>query len=211
MSEPTRLPRDLTDVPESTLRNIYADVAASPSDLSPEKERFVSARLLTPTDSEAARISGHGGMHDAAIAGRRLANDPQVARELRRRRAIIRRMVEREARRVVKDLLAIAASSIEHYTIDDDGHLRLAPGAPPDAYRAVSSIDRTVRKLKGGAVEVRTKVRFWPKLDAIHRVLQMLNLYKGHQEAGADHAETNNVLVMPDNGRQCGLKELPPA
>ena len=52
--------------------------------------------------------------------------------------------------RVLREARAIAFSSASHYRVNEAGELVLAEGAPPDALRAVSSLERrTETRYKG--------------------------------------------------------------
>jgi len=82
--------------------------------------------------------------------------------------------------RVLEELALIGMSDLRHYTIDDDGHVSLADGAPESAIRAVSSLKRKVRTRtdRDGNTEreVDAEIRLWDKprgLDMIGKYLAM--------------------------------------
>jgi phage terminase small subunit len=102
----------------------------------PRQQRFVEEYLVDLNATQAAIWSGYSAK-GAEVRGSELLRKRKVAAkidDLKRERSEWTRVT---ADRVLRELAVLAFSSIEDYTLDDDGRIVLRPGADPDAVRAV--------------------------------------------------------------------------
>jgi phage terminase small subunit len=125
--------------------------------MTPMQARFVEEYLIDLNAYAALKRAGYSE-HTAKHQGYRIVHLPAVAQAIKA--AMERRAAKMELtqRRVLQELKALAFSDIGNYQADASGHVKLAPGAPPDAMRAVSSIKR-----KPGSFGVEVEIRLWDK------------------------------------------------
>lgn len=135
----------------------------------------------------------------AAERGYELRQRPDVAQAIEVELARLAAAAEVDAVRLRRELLVIAHSSIDHYTMDiRTGRLVLAPGVPAEAMGAVASVKYRTRviprKDEEPIVERTVEFRLWDKPGT---------LIKLSQKAG--------VLLAPTNDRGDGERpEVPP-
>jgi phage terminase small subunit len=133
--------------------------------LTARQARFVDEYLITLSASEAARRAGYVKKH-ADVTGPRLLGNVGVAAEIARRQAerAVKTGITQE--RVLLETSLLAFSDVTHYLVDEQGNVVLAPGAPPDAMRALQSIKRKFTKqfVAGEWVTVvEVEVKLWDK------------------------------------------------
>jgi phage terminase small subunit len=84
------------------------------------------------------------------------------------------------ASRVLVELAIVGQSSLEDYVLTEDGRVVLAPGAPREAMRAVSSVERkvtvTTDDLGNERRVVDTKIRLWDKTRALELLAKHLGM-----------------------------------
>jgi phage terminase small subunit len=84
------------------------------------------------------------------------------------------------ASRVLVELAIVGQSSLEDYVLTEDGRVVLAPGAPREAMRAVSSVERKVTVTTDDAGNERrvidTKIRLWDKTRALELLAKHLGM-----------------------------------
>lgn len=88
--------------------------------------------------------------------------------------------VQIEADTVLRELLILATSSVNHYTVDEDGRIELLDDAPDHAERAVSSVKITRTPKPGQGDEIKTEYRLWDKNSALDKLAKHLGLYEQH-------------------------------
>lgn len=129
-------------------------------------ERYTSTY---PRNATAAYQSVYGcKASTAGVEASRLLKDPRVIAEIERRESPALGRFRLSADAIRREIAAVQHSDLSHYRITDAGEVELAPGAPPDAMKAIQSIDRTVRMIpqagdKPAIREVRVKIRLWDK------------------------------------------------
>lgn len=143
------------------------------------QQRFADEYLIDLNATQAAIRAGYaeGSAH---VDGPRLLSNAGIARLIATKKA------RREARsvitqdRVLDELAVLAHSDPTHYAMDELGNLTLAPGAPKDAMRAVSSVKRRriVRKM-GDDEEVTFEVEFklWDKPSTLKLAGRHVDLF----------------------------------
>lgn len=97
---------------------------------------------------------------------------------IERAKAERRERVEIEADTVLRELLILATSNVNHYTVDDDGRIELVDGAPENAVGAVSSVKITRTPKPGMGDEIKTEYRLWDKNSALDKLAKHLGLYE---------------------------------
>lgn len=138
--------------------------------LTPLQRRFVEEYLIDLNGTEAAVRAGYSKKTAKAIAC-------QVLKVQHVTDAIEEAMASRGERtgitadRVLRELERLAFSDLDNYTVDDNGDLKLADGAPKNAMRAVQSVKRRIIHTPiGDGHTVRTcevEIRLWDKPGAL--------------------------------------------
>lgn len=126
----------------------------------------------------AAREAGYRGGGSKVTACRILARI-EVAEYVRVRRLMIHEQHGLVPEDIIRDLKAIAGSSVADYRLDDNGMLTPAFGAHPDVMRAVSRVKRKVRVVpRGEGMEperiIETEYSLWSKPEALRLASEML-------------------------------------
>lgn len=144
----------------------------------PKRVAFCEEYLVDLNAAGAARRAGYG-VRRANEMGHELLAFPSI------RARIDQRMAERveatriKAYKVLEELAVLAFSSLDHYTIDDDGHVVVRPDAPGGAIRAVSKLKRTKKtSAQTGVTTIETELHLWDKGAAITNALKHLGLLK---------------------------------
>jgi phage terminase small subunit len=76
---------------------------------------------------------------------------------------------------VLREIALLSQSDIQDYEIDDHGDVRLRPGAPPDAMRAVQSLRKRIHHSAQG-VCYDVEVRLHPKATVLRMAAEHLGL-----------------------------------
>lgn len=156
---------DETDVPEPA-KNKGGSKKGSQHVLSPLQERWAHHVAAGLSFAEAAREAGVKSEFNARQRGWLWSKKAKVmarVHEIQRKAGITQD-------RVLKETVAIAFSSVDHYVLGDDGELALAEGAPQDAMKAVSSIKyRTITTGTGenARTERICEFKLWNKPDML--------------------------------------------
>lgn len=149
----------------------------------------------------AAKSVGYKGKHVRQTAAA-LKRDPRV-------KAIVEAILEERAGETrikaalaLEELALVMKSDLSHYRIDDAGHVRVKPSAPPGAMRAVASIKRKRREIPQGKGEApiviyETELRLYDKNAAIGNALKHLGLLKDlHEHTGKDGAPIEHAHTL---------------
>ena len=134
--------------------------------LIPKRVAFVREYLKDRNGTKAAIRAGYS-VNSAAAAGCALLTIPEVAAAVAKaseERALRAGMT---AEHVLQEMALLADSSIEHYTVDDFGYVKPAPGAPDGVMRAVQSVKRSVTVAKDGVTTYHTELRLWGKSEPL--------------------------------------------
>jgi phage terminase small subunit len=131
--------------------------------LIPKHQRFVDEYIRDLNATQAYIRAGYkpdsADTHGPALVGNR-----GVAAAIRERQDALTAEVGLTQRGLLTEVAAMAHSNVTHYVFDDvAGVLGLAPGAPPDAMRAVSSIKYRVNRDRDGGVEKTCEFKLWDK------------------------------------------------
>jgi phage terminase small subunit len=189
LSEHVELVDDTSPLPEvedveltsdEAVENILYSLGDKIPELTPRQSLFVKEYLLDMNATQAFIRSG-GDPDKAHLA-------QAIMRSKRVRRAIARALANRNVRigltadAVLHELACLSMSSLEHYRINDEGHVELTEGAPEIAMRAVQSIKRRVRetyhKDTGHLVDrsVETEIKLWDKVKPLHLLAKHVGL-----------------------------------
>ena len=131
------------------LKDFNATRAARASGYSPKTARYIGFENLTKPHIQAAL----GAAIEARMERLQMSQDD-----------------------VLHELALLGRSSIEHYTIDADGNLALAEGAPEGAMRAVTSFKRRVTTDAEGNTTVHVEFRLWDKVGSLHLMARHLGM-----------------------------------
>lgn len=149
------------------------------------QQRFVDEYLVDLNGHQAAVRAGYSPKTARVIAAT-LLTKPNITA------AIAKGQAERAERthvtqdQVLYELALLNASDVRHYRITDTGDLTLAEGAPPLAYRAVSSVKKKVRQTVDGDMTIETEIRLWDKVGALRLTAQHLGMLTDKLEIKAD-------------------------
>jgi phage terminase small subunit len=133
--------------------------------LKPRELRFVEEYLLDLNGAQAAIRAGYA-KRSARSTASVLLRRPEV------KDALTAAMEHRSQRtgitqdRVLTELEVPAFSDISHYTIDEDGRVALAEGAPKNAMRAISKLKHKVTTKEFGkstVTEREVEIALWDK------------------------------------------------
>lgn len=147
--------------------------------LTPKQIRFVQEYLLDLNGKQAAIRAGYSAK-TAEVQASRLLRNAQVAQAVAEAQAKRAKEVGVEQNRVLEELAVVGFSSVQHYTVDDNGDVQLAEGVPASAWRALSSIKRKVTVRGSGEEATITReveLRLWDKPATIRMCGQHLGMF----------------------------------
>lgn len=130
--------------------------------LTPRQARFVEEYLVDLNASAAARRAGYAPKN-ADVAGPRLLVNVGIAAAIAAAKAKRSVSTGITQERVLRELEALAHSNHTHYHVEPDGRLVLAPGAPPNAHAAISSVKHRITSDGDGNVTREVEIRLWDK------------------------------------------------
>lgn len=169
-------------------------------ELTERQRRFVEAYLLDPNARQAAIAAGYSAK-TADVTGAQLVALPKIAAfldEVRRKRLAT---VEISRERVLRELAALAFSNVDHYVVDEKGAVTLAPDAPADAMRAVSSIKRRITTTEDGKTITRVEIKLWDKALPLKLAGRHVGLFANKDDAAIRALAKNIVDGMLDEAR----------
>lgn len=131
--------------------------------LTPKQARFVEEYLKDLNATQAAIRAGYSE-RTANEQGARLLANVSVAAVVAKRKAELTEDAGITQERVLQELSALAFSSVTHYRMNaETGALEAAPGAPPNAMAAVSSVEYESYTDALGGVTRKVKFKLWDK------------------------------------------------
>lgn len=149
--------------------------------LTPKQRRFVREYIIDLNATQAAIRAGYTPEW-ADRVGPRLVGKSRVKRAIREAEEVRVARSETTADRVFRELCLVAFSTVDDYTVDDTGRIRLRGWADPAARRAISSVERTktTRTRRDGeeTEEVKVKLRLWDKNAALKVLSQHFDIIK---------------------------------
>ena len=183
-----------------------AHAASTRPGLTPKEDRFVSEYLLDYNGAAAARRAGYGTGNPRAQAYQ-LMQKPEIQTALAEAAAARRKQNEATVDRVVQELSWMAFSRLEDYELGDEREpIRVKPGVPAEAMRAVSSVKTRLLQTMGededGEPSIKllsAELHLWDKNKAASLLMRHLGMYKEKQEIDLKARVT---LYLPDNGRR---------
>jgi phage terminase small subunit len=152
--------------------------------LAPRQQRFVEEYLVDLNATQAALRAGYSPRTARSQASRMLTCVNVQAALAAAQRAYTHRVhLTQDA--VLAEIALLQRSDVTHYHIDDHGNVALAPQAPPDAMRAVSSLKKKITHTDAG-VTYETTITLWSKPAAVKMAGEHLGLFKGAEQALPD-------------------------
>ena len=143
--------------------------------LSSRQEKLAQGIARGAALKVAWREAGYTG---AAQSAHRALRNATLCARIAELRELSVKGIALSVERVVKEASILAMSSVEHYAIDARGNLVLAPGAPPDAMRAVSRVKkRTLLDRDGAPRAYEVDFALWDKPGSIKLVGQHLGMF----------------------------------
>ena len=137
-----------------------------------KQEYFVNSVLAGKDLATAAREAGYcpnGNKATLTDRGKELMRRPSVLLRLAYRRGKLAQKYDVSKGRVIRALAEIAFSDPARFLDADTGNLLALHEMQPRARRAISSIEVTAGNV--------TKVRCWPKVDALEKLCKHLGLF----------------------------------
>ena len=170
--------------------------------LSVKEELFVAAIIAGKTATQSAIDAGYVPKN-ADVTAAKLLKRPHVAAAIQAAKDRITRKYRVTAERVVQEMALIGFSDIGHYTMDAEGFVKIADGAPDGARRAIKKIRRRAKVLttyetkhveaKGDEpavtiekklIEYDTEIELWNKDGELHHLGEYLKLFKENRKDG---------------------------
>jgi phage terminase small subunit len=144
-----------------------------------KRQRFVDEFLVDLNGKQAAIRAGYSP-HSAEAQASTLLSSPKVMGAVTQRQAQRAKKLGITQDRVLEEYRAMAMSDVRHYTMNDDGYLDLAPGAPANAMAAVSTVKRRVvyDPKTGAKIGVECEFKLWDKPGALKIVARHID-FKG--------------------------------
>jgi phage terminase small subunit len=144
--------------------------------------RFVELLLLQPdlNQTEACRQAGYSAKA-AKVQASMLMADERVIAALAASKAERKERVQVEQDEVLRELIGLVRSNVQHFSVDEQGNITLAAEAPAEAWAAISSVKRRIRHISNGPdrdpdIEYECEFKLWPKDRAIDMALQHLGI-----------------------------------
>jgi phage terminase small subunit len=146
-----------------------------------KQRRFVEEYLVDLNATQAAIRAGYK-RQTAHGSGFENLKKPEIAAALQEAMDQRARSTEITVDRVLREIAALGYSDVTHYVVDDATNtLTLAPYAPRNAMRAVSSVRRKIRTIpqKDGPpiIEQELEFRLWDKNTALTNLGKHLRLF----------------------------------
>ena len=168
--------------------------------MTPKQERFVREYLIDLNATQAAIRAGYSA-HTAMQQGSRLLSNAEIAAKVAEATKVteVKSGITRE--RVLRETELLAHSNVEHYMLDDSGTLVLAPGAPPDAMQAVSSIKYRTTTTGSGEhqrVERSCEFKLWDKPGMVKLAGRHVDVH-GFWDKNAADSEPKGQLMQVIN------------
>lgn len=182
-------------------------------DLGPKQARFVDEYLIEPNAKQAAIRAGYSP-RTAESQGSRLLSNVKVAAAIAERQEKRAAKVGLTQQRVLEEVEGIAHSDVTHYVFDDIANqLKLAPGAPLNAMRAVSSVKYRTRTDEDGNVTRECEFKLWDKPGMVKlagRHLGIKGFFEKVELSGPDGGpvEVRAVKDMSSGERRKRIAEL---
>jgi phage terminase small subunit len=139
---------------------------------SPKEQAFAREYIIDFNATESVYRAGCFNVstrESAGECGSRLLKRPQVQALVEVLKAQRLQRTNMTADSVLHEMSLLSHSSVDHYLVDDEGNVKLAPGAPEGAMGAIKSIDRKkiVKLGKGddgeGSITYEVKLTLWDK------------------------------------------------
>lgn len=166
-----------------------ADLDGALARLKPRFRFFVEEYLVDFNGTQAAIRAGYSAATATSIGSELLAR-PDISDAVETAKAVRIARTRYGADKVIAEMSVLAHSDITHYAIDDRGEVTLAPGAPPDAMKAVQSIKKKIRHGKDGEIEYDVELRLWDKPTPLKLMGRHVGLFPDRVEVtGKDGAE----------------------
>jgi phage terminase small subunit len=144
--------------------------------LTAKQQLFIQEYLVDLNAAQAAARAGYSGKSVREI-GSRLLTKVNIQAALTEAMAARVQRVHLTQDAVLREIALLSQSNIAHYEIDHHGEVRLRPGAPPDAMRAVQSLRKKVLHTEQGTF-IETEIKLHPKTPNLRMAGEHLNLFR---------------------------------
>jgi phage terminase small subunit len=144
------------------------------TELEPKHKALVDRYLVHRNGSRAARDVGYAKAGSRVRACEILAR-PEVKAYLEAETAKLETESRLAAYLIREELAIIGHSDMTDYIVTKRGRVKLAPGVPAEAWRAISSIETSIDMMSGN---YNVKIKLWPKDAALRMAGEHLAMYK---------------------------------
>ena len=149
--------------------------------LNAKQARFAAEYLIDLNATQAAIRAGYSEK-TASSQGERLLRNDEI-------NAAVQEGIEARAERthitqdqVLREIAALAMSSVAHYSINDAGDVAATADAPELAMRAVASIKKRIRCDEDGVITTETELKLWDKPAALRMAGQHFKMFTDQTE-----------------------------
>lgn len=160
-------------------------------------ERFAEEYLIDLNATAAyQRVYPSASEKSARTAGPRLLANVGIADRVANLQWERANRVRVEADDVLRELLLLAKSDVQHFVVNELGHLELVEGAPEAAWRSVASVKHRITS-NGDFTTREVEYRLWDKPAALKMLAQHLGLLvERHEITGKGGAPLRFTLAL---------------
>ncbi len=188
-----------------SLEELPFDEASFKVILSPKQELFIQEYLI---DFIVARASLRTGI--SATTGAQWLQNPVIASRIRQAHEQRLTRVKMTQEQILLEMSLLSHSRIDHYIVDDEGHIQLAEHAPAGAMAAVQSVKRKVTTRIDPQTHdvikmVDVEIKLWDKPGPLKVMGKQIGLFPEKMEhsgpgGGPIEAVTRieRVIIRPD-------------
>lgn len=156
-----------------------ADTLLQP--LTARQMAFAVEYLIDLNGTQAAIRAGYSA-NGASVTGTRLLSDPSVAAMIEKAKAqrLTRTKITQD--QVLNEMALLAMASVDHFFVDDLGHLRPKPDAPEGIMAAIASVKRTVRIDEDDNITFTVEFKLWDKPGTLKLMGKHVGLFPDRME-----------------------------
>jgi phage terminase small subunit len=144
--------------------------------LTAKQQLFVQEYLVDLNAAQAAIRAGYSTKSVREI-GSRLLTKVNIQAALTEAMAARVHRVHLTQDAVLREIALLSQSDIQNYVIDEYGEVRLRPGAPPEAMRAVQSLRKKILHSEQGTF-IETEIKLHPKTPNLRMAGEHLGLFR---------------------------------
>lgn len=149
--------------------------------LTRKQEAFVREYLIDFNGTRAAIAAGYSE-NTATVSGSENLRKPNVMAAIEAATGEKKKRAQFKEADVLDELALLSGSDYDHYQVDENGKIHLAPGAPEGAMRAIGSVNKKPVFDREGNVHWHVTLRLWDKPQALTLIGRHLAMWKDKLE-----------------------------